>query len=122
MYRSFSVWIFLLTVSVGTTLFGYSSYQMAPSTGDDLPFSLQTRNSLKRQIFDNRTMTLVNELRPEQRVREIAQIMGGSVTDFSMKSAEEMLARSYLWKENFQRRHSGTLPSGFAAEPSEYPT
>jgi DNA repair protein RecN (Recombination protein N) len=30
--------------------------------------------------------------------------MGGNVTEFSMKSAEEMLARSYLWKENFQKR------------------
>jgi DNA repair protein RecN (Recombination protein N) len=63
-----------------------------------------THYNVNKQIFDNRTLTLVNELRPEQRVREIAQIMGGSVTDFSMKSAEEMLARSYLWKENFQRR------------------
>jgi DNA repair protein RecN (Recombination protein N) len=63
-----------------------------------------THYNVNKQIFDNRTITLVNELRPEQRVREIAQIMGGSVTDFSMKSAEEMLARSYLWKENFQMR------------------
>lgn len=62
-----------------------------------------THYNVNKQIFDNRTMTLVNELRPEQRVREIAQIMGGSVTDFSMKSAEEMLARSYLWKENWTR-------------------
>ena len=37
----------------------------------------------------------------EQRVREIAHIMGGNVTEFSMKSAEEMLARSYLWKETW---------------------
>ncbi|HVB25632.1 MAG TPA: DNA repair protein RecN [Ktedonobacteraceae bacterium] len=62
-----------------------------------------THYNVNKQIFDNRTMTLVNELRPEQRVREIAQIMGGNVTDFSMKSAEEMLARSYLWKENWIR-------------------
>ena len=62
-----------------------------------------THYNVNKQIFDNRTMTLVNELRPEQRVREIAQIMGGNVTDFSMKSAEEMLARSYLWKENLTR-------------------
>jgi hypothetical protein len=32
--------------------------------------------------------------------------MGGNVTEFSMKSAEELLARSYLWKESFQLRHS----------------
>ncbi len=81
-----------------------------------------THYNVNKQIFDNRTTTLVNELRPEQRVREIAQIMGGNVTDFSMKSAEEMLARSYLWKENFQRRHSGTLLHGNGAEPAEYPT
>ncbi len=48
-------------------------------------------------------MTIVNELRPEQCVREIAHIMGGNVTEFSMKSAEEMLARAYLWKENWRR-------------------
>lgn len=60
-----------------------------------------THYNVNKQIFDNRTMTLVNELRPEQRVREIAQIMGGNVTEFSMKSAEEMLARAYLWKENW---------------------
>lgn len=60
-----------------------------------------THYNVNKQVFDERTMTVVNELRPEQRVREIAHIMGGSVTEFSMKSAEEMLARSYLWKEHF---------------------
>ncbi len=59
-----------------------------------------THYNVNKQIFDDRTRTIVNELRPDQRVREIAHIMGGSVTEFSMKSAEEMLARSYLWKEN----------------------
>lgn len=63
-----------------------------------------THYNVNKQIFDERTMTIVNELRPEQRVREIAHIMGGEVTEFSMKSAEEMLARSYLWKENFARK------------------
>ncbi|GAC1354494.1 MAG: DNA repair protein RecN [Ktedonobacteraceae bacterium] len=58
-----------------------------------------THYNVNKQILDNRTMTIVNELRPEQRVREVAHIMGGNVTEFSMKSAEEMLARSYLWKE-----------------------
>ena len=62
-----------------------------------------THYNVNKQIFDERTITLVNELRPEQRVREIAHIMGGSVTDFSMKSAEEILARSYMWKENFTK-------------------
>ena len=63
-----------------------------------------THYNVNKQIFDERTMTIVNELRPEQRVREIAHIMGGDVTEFSMKSAEEMLARSYLWKEGWTRR------------------
>ena len=63
-----------------------------------------THYNVNKQIFDNRTITIVNELRPEQRVREIAHIMGGNVTKFSMKSAEEMLARSSLWKENLQMR------------------
>lgn len=63
-----------------------------------------THYNVNKQILDNRTMTIVNELRPEQRVREVAHIMGGNVTEFSMKSAEEMLARSYLWKEN--RKHA----------------
>ena len=62
-----------------------------------------THYNVNKQIYDERTVTIVNELRPEQRVREIAHIMGGSVTEFSMKSAEEMLARSYLWKENWTR-------------------
>ncbi len=62
-----------------------------------------THYNVNKQILDDRTMTIVNELRPEQRVREIAHIMGGNVTEFSMKSAEEMLARSYLWKENRAR-------------------
>src|SRR5258708_924445 len=64
-----------------------------------------THYNVNKQIFDNRTMTIVNELRPEQRVREIAHIMGGNVTEFSMKSAEEMLARSYLWKETWALGH-----------------
>jgi DNA repair protein RecN (Recombination protein N) len=63
-----------------------------------------THYNVNKQIFDERTMTIVNELRPEQRVREIAHIMGGDATEFSMKSAEEMLARSYLWKEGWMRR------------------
>lgn len=62
-----------------------------------------THYNVNKQILDNRTLTIVNELRPEQRVREIAHIMGGNVTEFSQKSAEEMLARSYLWKENWTR-------------------
>ncbi len=62
-----------------------------------------THYNVNKQIFDERTVTIVNELRPEQRVREIAHIMGGNVSEFTMKSAEEMLARSYLWKENWAR-------------------
>src|SRR5436189_1719153 len=63
-----------------------------------------THYNVNKQIFDERTMTIVNELRPEQRVREIAHIMGGNVTEFAMKSAEELLVRSHLWKENFHNR------------------
>ena len=62
-----------------------------------------THYNVNKQIFDERTVTIVNELRPEQRVREIAHIMGGNVSEFTMKSAEEMLAHSYLWKENWMR-------------------
>jgi DNA repair protein RecN (Recombination protein N) len=62
-----------------------------------------THYNVNKQIFDERTVTIVNELRPEQRVREIAHIMGGNVSEFTMKSAEEMLAHSYLWKENWAR-------------------
>jgi DNA repair protein RecN (Recombination protein N) len=69
-----------------------------------------THYNVNKQVFDERTMTIVNELRPEQRVREIAHIMGGEVTEFSMKSAEEMLARSYLWKEHYHlRQHSADV-------------
>jgi DNA repair protein RecN (Recombination protein N) len=57
-----------------------------------------THYNVSKQILDERTITLVSNLRPEQRIREIAHIMGGSVTEFAMKSAEEMLARSQLWK------------------------
>jgi DNA repair protein RecN (Recombination protein N) len=64
-----------------------------------------THYNVNKQIFEDRTMTIVSELRPEQRVREIAHIMGGNVTESSMKSAEEMLARSFLWKENWSRNH-----------------
>jgi DNA repair protein RecN (Recombination protein N) len=71
-----------------------------------------THYNVSKQIFDDRTMTIVNELRPEQRVREIAHIMGGNVTEFSMKSAEEMLARAYLWKENWKRSMQEKAVSG----------
>ncbi len=70
-----------------------------------------THYNVNKQIFDNRTVTIVNELRREQRVREIAHIMGGNVTESSMKSAEEMLDRSYLWKENWTRRLAGHAQS-----------
>src|SRR6266480_4641587 len=62
-----------------------------------------THYNVNKQVYNERTITIVNELRPEQRIREIAHIMGGNVTEFSMKSAEEMLARAYLWKENWRR-------------------
>jgi DNA repair protein RecN (Recombination protein N) len=60
-----------------------------------------THYNVNKQIFDNRTVTVVNELRPEQRARELAQIMGGNVTELSIKSAQEMLDRTNLWKENW---------------------
>lgn len=65
-----------------------------------------THYNVNKQIYDERTVTIVNELRPEQRVRELAHIMGGNVTEFSMKSAEEMLARSYLWKEHLTSKNT----------------
>src|SRR5437588_9982354 len=68
-----------------------------------------THYNVNKQVYDERTVTIVNELRPEQRVREIAHIMGGNVTEFSMKSAEEMLARSSLWKENWARERQEQL-------------
>ena len=49
---------FLLILSAGLTAssaLSYSSYQMAPSTGDDLPFSVQSRTLLKH-LFDNRNV------------------------------------------------------------------
>jgi DNA repair protein RecN (Recombination protein N) len=60
-----------------------------------------THYSVHKQIFENRTITLVSELHQEQRIREIAHIMGGTATEFSLKSAEELLTRSSLWKENW---------------------
>lgn len=68
-----------------------------------------THYSVNKQILDERTVTIVSPLRPEQRIREIAHIMGGNVTEFSMKSAEEMLARSNLWKENLTRQMAGQV-------------
>ena len=58
-----------------------------------------THYNVNKQILNDRTMTIVNELPTDQRIREIAHIMGGSVSEVAMKNAEEMLARSYLWKE-----------------------
>jgi DNA repair protein RecN (Recombination protein N) len=66
-----------------------------------------THYNVNKQIFDERTVTIVRELRPEQRVREIAQIMGGNASDYAMKSAEELLASSYVWKENWRRARQG---------------
>jgi DNA repair protein RecN (Recombination protein N) len=71
-----------------------------------------THYNVNKQIFENRTMTIVNELRPEQRIREIAHIMGGNVTEFAMKNAEEMLDRSNLWKENWKRNTTKTPQTG----------
>ena len=38
-----------------TQVFPYSSYQMASSTGEDLPFSVQSKTLLKH-LFDNRNI------------------------------------------------------------------
>jgi DNA repair protein RecN (Recombination protein N) len=66
-----------------------------------------THYNVNKQIFDERTVTLVRELRPEQRPKEIAQIMGGMDSASSLKSAEEMLAYAYIWKENWTRAMQG---------------
>ncbi len=68
-----------------------------------------THYNVNKQVFDNRTITIVNELRSEQRAREIAHIMGGNVTESSVRSAQEMLDRSYLWKSTWLHSHA-TLP------------
>jgi DNA repair protein RecN (Recombination protein N) len=78
-----------------------------------------THYNVNKQIFDDRTSTVVTQLRPEQRVRELAHIMGGTVTEFSMKSAEEMLARSYLWKEHWARTMQQKTIAGSELNGSE---
>src|SRR5260370_5737700 len=62
-----------------------------------------THYNVNKQIFDNRTITIANQLRPEQLAPALAHIMGGNVTELSIKSAQEMLDRTYLWKENWTR-------------------
>lgn len=74
-----------------------------------------THYNVNKQIIDDRTITIVNELRPEQRVREIAHVMGGNLSEVAIKNAQEMLDRSLLWKEN--RKHdliqtgNGSVPT-----------
>ncbi len=68
-----------------------------------------THYNVNKQVFDNRTITIVNELRPEQRTREIAHIMGGNVTESSLRSAQEMLDRSALWKNTWLHSQT-TMP------------
>ncbi|BCL80319.1 DNA repair protein RecN [Ktedonobacteria bacterium brp13] len=75
-----------------------------------------THYNVNKQIFDDRTVTIVNELRPEQRIREIAHITGGNATDIAMKGAEEMLGRSNLWKENWLRQHNQRGRPGLVVE------
>jgi DNA repair protein RecN (Recombination protein N) len=62
-----------------------------------------THYNVNKQIYDERTLTIVNQLRPEQRVSEIATIIAGNPTDPAKKSAEEMLANAYVWKERWAR-------------------
>jgi DNA repair protein RecN (Recombination protein N) len=66
-----------------------------------------THYNVNKQIYNDRTVTLVHELSPEQRVREIAQIMGVNESDYAKKSAEELLAYAYVWKENRARSAQG---------------
>lgn len=69
-----------------------------------------THYNVNKQILNNRTITIVNELRPEQRARELAHMMGGNGTDLSIKSAQEMLDHTDLWKENWTRSLLRGLP------------
>ncbi|HEV2581463.1 MAG TPA: DNA repair protein RecN, partial [Ktedonobacteraceae bacterium] len=66
-----------------------------------------THYNVNKQIFDERTVTLVRELNPEQRAREISHIMGGFDSNHTLKSAEEMLAYAYRWKEDWTRAAHG---------------
>ncbi len=63
-----------------------------------------THYNVNKQIFDNRTITIVNELRPEQRARELAHLMGGNVSELSVKSAQEILDHTNFWKQNWTHR------------------
>ncbi len=62
-----------------------------------------THYNVNKQIFDNRTITIVNELRPEQRARKLAHLMGGNVSELSVKSAQEILDHTNFWKQNWTR-------------------
>jgi DNA repair protein RecN (Recombination protein N) len=62
-----------------------------------------THYNVNKQFFDNRTITIVNELRPEQRARELAHLMGGNVSELSIKSAQEILDHTNFWKQNWTR-------------------
>jgi DNA repair protein RecN (Recombination protein N) len=65
-----------------------------------------THYNVNKQIYDERTVTLVRELSPEQRAHEVAHIMGGIDSNYALKSAEEMLAYAYRWKEDWLAAHS----------------
>jgi hypothetical protein len=50
---------------------------------------------IKKNVENNRTFTQVSELSFEDRVRELARIIGGvSITELTLKHAEEMLLQS----------------------------
>lgn len=64
-----------------------------------------THYNVNKQIYDERTVTLVRELSPEQRAYEVAHIMGGIDSNYALKSAEEMLAYAYRCKEDWLAAH-----------------
>jgi DNA repair protein RecN (Recombination protein N) len=81
-----------------------------------------THYNVNKQIIDDRTMTIVNELRPEQRSREIAHIMGGNITELALKGAQEMLDRSYLWKFQYPHRLRASQNENLRSdEPVSFP-
>lgn len=64
-----------------------------------------THFNVSKYIVDDRTKTIVEDLEEVQRVGEIAHIMGGNITEYSLKSAEEILVRAQQWKQHWLQEH-----------------
>ena len=92
MKRDFNKWLETFRSSICDYKF-YVDFEKVYGKVDNIKVELNIFNSLigSKNIENGKTRTFIKLLTDEERVREIARIIGGAVSNFSLEHAKLML-------------------------------